>query len=65
VPWYNLPALYAANRDHYQRRNDGYVYRSYLDIFRAHLFRAKDPVPHPLMAGFQDETATQRPQRVT
>lgn len=49
VPWYRLPALYAANRDHYIRRNDGYVYRSYLDIFRAHFFRAKDPVPHPLM----------------
>ena len=51
VPWYRLPALYAANREHYQRRNEGYVYRSYLDIFRAHLFRAKDPVPHPLMPG--------------
>ncbi|ESW61561.1 MAG: fatty acid desaturase [Rhodobacter sp. CACIA14H1] len=51
VPWYRLPALYAANRDHYIRRNDGYIYRNYLDIFRAHLFRAKDPVPHPLMPG--------------
>ena len=54
VPWYRLPALYAANRDHYIRRNDGYVYRSYADIFRAHLFRAKDPVPHPLMPGPQE-----------
>lgn len=51
VPWYRLPALYAANRDHYLRRNDGYRYRSYADIFRAHLLRAKDPVPHPLMPG--------------
>ena len=51
VPWYRLPALYAANRDHYLRRNDGYLYRSYAEIFRAHLFRAKDPVPHPLMPG--------------
>ncbi|MFN6978457.1 MAG: fatty acid desaturase, partial [Gemmobacter sp.] len=25
VPWYRLPALYAANRAHYRRRNDGYV----------------------------------------
>jgi fatty acid desaturase len=49
VPWYRLPALYAANKDHYLRRNDGYVYRSYAQIFRAHLLRAKDPVPHPLM----------------
>ncbi len=49
VPWYRLPGLYAANRDHYLRRNESYLYGSYLDIFRAHLFRAKDPVPHPLM----------------
>lgn len=60
VPWYRLPAVYAANRDHYLRRNDGYVYRSYLDIFRAHLFRAKDPVPHPLMPGNAGDTTSDR-----
>ena len=48
VAWYHLPALYAANRAHYLRRNDGYAYRSYAEIFRHHLLRAKDPVPHPL-----------------
>lgn len=48
VPWYRLPALYAARRDHFLRRNDGYVYRSYAQIFRRHLLRAKDPVPHPV-----------------
>ncbi|MDT8854102.1 fatty acid desaturase [Paracoccaceae bacterium Fryx2] len=48
APWYRLPALYAANRAHYQRRNDGYVYRSYAEVFRKYLLRAKDPVPHPL-----------------
>lgn len=64
VPWYRLPALYAANRDHYLRRNDGYVYRSYLDIFRTHLFRAKDPVPHPLMPGAVAETATDQPSHI-
>ncbi|MCX7288965.1 MAG: fatty acid desaturase [Rhodobacterales bacterium] len=46
--WYRLPALYFNNRDHYLRRNDGYSYRSYAEIFRAFLFRAKDPVPHPI-----------------
>ena len=51
VPWYQLPALYAQNRDHYRRRNDHYVYRNYLDIFRRYALRAKDPVPHPLMPG--------------
>ena len=48
VAWYRLPALYAGNRDHYLRRNDGYVYRNYAQIFRQFLFRAKDPVPHPI-----------------
>jgi fatty acid desaturase len=48
VSWYRLPALYFGNRDHYLRRNDGYSYRSYTEIFRAFLFRAKDPVPHPV-----------------
>ena len=48
VAWYQLPGLYAARRAHYQRRNQAYVYRSYAQIFRAHLFKAKDPVPHPI-----------------
>ena len=48
VAWYKLPAMYAARRDHYRRRNDAYVYRSYTEIFRRYLFTAKDPVPHPI-----------------
>lgn len=48
VPWYDLPALYASRRAHFLRRNDGYVYRNYAEIFRKHLWRAKDPVPHPV-----------------
>ncbi|WP_374644864.1 fatty acid desaturase [Tabrizicola sp.] len=48
VAWYRLPALYFGNREHYLRRNEGYVYRDYLEIFRKHLFHAKDPVPHPV-----------------
>ena len=48
VPWYDLPSLYRSNRDHYLRRNEGYVYRSYAQIFAQYLMRAKDPVPHPI-----------------
>ncbi|OWU82929.1 fatty acid desaturase [Oceanicola sp. 22II-s10i] len=48
TPWYKLPELYRDNRDRYLARNDGYRYASYAEIFRRHLFRAKDPVPHPL-----------------
>ncbi|MCF2869959.1 fatty acid desaturase [Octadecabacter sp. G9-8] len=48
VAWYDLPALYARNRDHYLRRNDGYRFASYAEVFRLHFWRAKDGVPHPL-----------------
>ncbi|MCC7320845.1 MAG: fatty acid desaturase [Rubellimicrobium sp.] len=51
VPWHELPALYDRRRDHYLRRNGGYRYRSYGEVLRTYLWRAKDPVPHPLMPG--------------
>lgn len=47
-PWYRLPGLYAARKEHYQRRNEAYVFASYAEIFRQFLLRAKDPVPHPV-----------------
>jgi fatty acid desaturase len=48
APWYRIPALYRARKDHYLRRNEGYVYRSYAAVFARYLFRAKDPVSHPV-----------------
>ena len=48
VPWHRLPALYAANREKYLSRNDGYRYRSYGEVFARYFLRAKDPVAHPL-----------------
>lgn len=48
VAWYKIPAIYAARKEHYQRRNEAYVYRSYGEIFARYLFKAKDPVPHPI-----------------
>ncbi|MCF1708841.1 fatty acid desaturase [Tabrizicola sp. J26] len=48
VPWYRLPAMYAANRDHYLRRNEGYRYVGYGEVFRRYFLKAKDPVPHPI-----------------
>ena len=53
VPWYRLQGLYAAQRAQVLDRNEGYVYRSYAQIIRAYLLRAKDPVPHPLMPAGQ------------
>ena len=48
VAWYRLPQLYAESRDAYLRRNEGYYFTSYAEIFRRYFLRAKDPVPHPL-----------------
>lgn len=48
LPWYRLPGHYRANRDRYLARNGGYAYASYGEVARHHLFRAKEPVPHPL-----------------
>lgn len=48
VPWYRLPKTYAANRAGFLKRNDGYSYRSYAQVFRHHFLRVKDPLPHPL-----------------
>lgn len=51
LPWYKLPGVYRARRARFRRMNGGYVYRSYADLFAAHLFRMKDPVAHPLWRG--------------
>ncbi|MFQ6552579.1 fatty acid desaturase [Aestuariibius insulae] len=48
VPWFHLPALYRAAPGRYLDRNQGYRYRSYADVFRRYMLRAKDPVAHPL-----------------
>ncbi len=48
VPWYRLPEIYFANRERYLTRNNGYRYKSYGEVFRRYLFKAKDPVPHPI-----------------
>lgn len=61
VPWYRLPALYRANRAHYLRRNEGYAYKGYGEVFRAYFLRAKDPVPHPLWTGGLQQAAEGRP----
>lgn len=65
VPWYRLPALYRSNRAHYLRRNESYLYRSYAEVIGRYLFRAKDPVPHPIwpqMQGASVPPVASRPQ---
>lgn len=48
VTWHKLPALFEKRREHYLRRNEGYAYRSYASVFRAHFFKPKDGPTHPL-----------------
>lgn len=48
APWYRLPQIYAANREGFLARNDGYSYPSYAQVFCRYFLRAKDPLPHPL-----------------
>lgn len=48
VPWFRLPRLYSEHRERYLRRNEGYRFGSYREVFARHFLRAKDPVPHPL-----------------
>lgn len=46
--WYELPRIYAAERQGLLARNDHYFYKSYAEIFRRYFLRAKDGVAHPL-----------------
>ena len=48
APWYDLPRLYQDRKEQFRRRNGAYVYRSYAEIFRQYLWRAKEQVPHPI-----------------
>ena len=47
-PWYDLPAIYAARRDQYLRRNKACRHGNDAEVCRRHVRRAKEPVPHPL-----------------
>jgi fatty acid desaturase len=49
VPWYALPALYRASRAAFLAANESYSFKGYGEMIRRHLFRAKTPVPHPLL----------------
>ena len=48
LPWYRLQACYNSRRPEFLQRNEGYAYRSYAQVARLFLTRAKDPVPHTL-----------------
>ncbi|WP_292285161.1 fatty acid desaturase [Marivita sp.] len=55
VPWYALPRHFRESRAEFLSANAGYRYSTYGEVARTYLFRAKDPVPHPLYRDGQDQ----------
>jgi fatty acid desaturase len=49
VAWYDLPALYRSRRAEFLAANESYAFPGYFDMIRRYLFRAKTPVPHPIL----------------
>jgi fatty acid desaturase len=47
LAWYRLPGFYKRHRTQFIRRNNGYVYDSYWQVFRRYFFKPKEPVSHP------------------
>jgi fatty acid desaturase len=47
APWYHLPRIYRERPEEWQQMNDGYVFKSYLDVLKAFAVRGKEPVVHP------------------
>lgn len=49
VPWYELPAIWRAERVRILAENGGYLVRGYGEVVRRWLLRRREPVVHPLM----------------
>lgn len=49
APWYELPALFARDRDFWVTYNQGYVFDNYWQLFRRWGFRQKEWVDHPAL----------------
>ncbi len=46
--WHRRPARYRARRDEILGANGGYLFRGYGELLARYLFRAKEPVVHPI-----------------
>ena len=49
APWYELPRLYRERRAEWQAMNGGYVFPSYLALWRRWGLTPKEPVVHPVL----------------
>jgi len=48
VAWYRLPGLFRLHESRFLEMNQGYFYKSYLDVIRKYAFARKEPVAFPL-----------------
>ena len=60
LPWYRLPAYYAANRQALLSKNDGYTMKGYAEIFRRYFFTAKEPIAYPNVSWLRPAKAAHR-----
>jgi fatty acid desaturase len=47
TPWYDLPRLFTERRAEWIAMNEGYVFKGYLDLFRAFALKRKEDNVHP------------------
>ncbi|MDX8459734.1 fatty acid desaturase [Mesorhizobium humile] len=49
IAWYRLPKLFRERREEWLRMNNGYAYPNYFAMLKAHAFKAKEPIVHPVL----------------
>jgi fatty acid desaturase len=49
TPWYDLPRLFSERRAEWVAMNEGYVFKGYLDLFRAFGLKRKEDNVHPTL----------------
>jgi fatty acid desaturase len=49
IAWYRLPTLFRERREEWLRMNNGYAYPNYFAMLKAHAFKAKEPIVHPVL----------------
>ncbi len=47
APWYRLPGIYRQEAAEILKRNGGYYFAGYGEVFRRYFLRTKEPVAHP------------------
>lgn len=48
IPWYQLRKTYQQERESILQENGGYVFKSYLELFKRYAWKLKEGVVHPL-----------------